>query len=266
MSLRATSWAWTTQAAPTAKFVLVALADFADEVGHCWPALSRIVEMTGFSERAVRTALRSLEADGYLKTERGDGRGHSSRYRLAINAAPANPAGNTPFSTPKAAPAAPIQDAERGQEMPERGQEVPQRGQHVPKRGQEMPPNRKEPSGTVRNLKEGDISLPEWLPLDAWAEWCRHKGRKWGDGIGPTKALNALSRYRDEGHDPRAVIDHSLASGYAGLFPSKAAPKKPASKIAWAADHPMFNGGRHEPDRDSGPVAPFPAPARLRSV
>ena len=51
MSIRATTWAWTAQTTPTAKLVLLALADFADETGHCWPRVALLVEMTCLSER-----------------------------------------------------------------------------------------------------------------------------------------------------------------------------------------------------------------------
>ena len=63
MSLRATVWAWTVETAPTAKFVLVALADHADEAGLCWPSLARLRTFTRLSERAIRHAIRQLESD-----------------------------------------------------------------------------------------------------------------------------------------------------------------------------------------------------------
>lgn len=82
MSLRATSWAWTVVAPPTAKFVLVALADHADEAGLCWPSIARLRQYTCLSERAVRGAIRALEAAGLLATDKRDGL--NSRYTLAV--------------------------------------------------------------------------------------------------------------------------------------------------------------------------------------
>jgi len=82
MSLRAISWAWTARVAPTAKFVLVALADHADETGLCWPSLARLREFTRLSERAIRAALRDLEAVGLIATDQRIGR--MSRYMLRL--------------------------------------------------------------------------------------------------------------------------------------------------------------------------------------
>lgn len=86
MSLRATAWAWTVETAPTAKFVLVALADHADEAGLCWPSLARLRTYTRLSERAIRHAIRQLEAERLIATDKREGR--ISRYNLSINAAP----------------------------------------------------------------------------------------------------------------------------------------------------------------------------------
>jgi hypothetical protein len=147
---------------PTAKLVLLALADFADEVGHCWPGMARLVEMTGLSERAVRANLRALEDAGTIKTTRGDGRGHTSRYALQINAAPERGREMPGSGNP-----------ERGQQMPERGHLVPERGHVVPERGQQMPPNHQEPSRTVTEPSfsapraaspRGGRLPPDWQP------------------------------------------------------------------------------------------------------
>jgi hypothetical protein len=63
--------------------VLVALADFADEKGSCWPSLSTLKKRTNLCERAIRTALRMLEENKLLITSHRDG--SSSRYFLALD-------------------------------------------------------------------------------------------------------------------------------------------------------------------------------------
>lgn len=83
MSIRALAWAWTVDAAPTAKFVLIALADHADEAGVCWPSIARLRSHTCLSERAIRGALRDLENAGMIITEVRDG--GPSRYRLTFS-------------------------------------------------------------------------------------------------------------------------------------------------------------------------------------
>lgn len=51
---------------PTQKFVLLILAEYADEAWSCYPGQSRIAANTGFSERTVRNALAELEAAGLI--------------------------------------------------------------------------------------------------------------------------------------------------------------------------------------------------------
>lgn len=75
------------------------------------------------------------------------------------------------------------------------------------------------------------IDLPEWLDRDLWASWCadRKKRRKAITEKAAELQLAKLSDFRDAGHSPESVIEHSIASSYQGLFAPKtmnqAAPK-----------------------------------------
>lgn len=233
MSIRASAWAWTVETTPTAKLVLVALADRADEIGLCWPSITDLAKRTCLSERAVRNAIRTLEAASIVATETRDG--HSSRYRLSIGNI-AEPRHEMPGLDGEPVEATPAPDAGGGGTTCRGGRhEMP----GTPARRAPEPSRTTiEPSG---NRQAKEIDLPDWLPLDAWADWCRHKGKKWGQGPGPARAINALNEYREQGHDPRDVIDHSLASGYAGLFPNRA--KRVAnggSRLDWIMTDPIF--------------------------
>lgn len=87
MSYKATGWAYDLPLRGSAKPVLVALADFADEAGSCYPGQERLAQMTGLNERTIRRALTRLETLGLIRRERRtDARGHrkSDRYYLAI--------------------------------------------------------------------------------------------------------------------------------------------------------------------------------------
>ncbi len=88
MSGFAVGWA-KGQIAPsvTAKAVLVALADYADQDGVAWPAVARLATEVQVSERTAQRAIRALEEAGLVKREpttRGDGGQTSNRYRLAL--------------------------------------------------------------------------------------------------------------------------------------------------------------------------------------
>ncbi|UWX64780.1 helix-turn-helix domain-containing protein [Deinococcus rubellus] len=69
MSLYATRWAYAQDVKPAGrKFVLVAIADFADAEGRAFPGASTIAEMTGQDERSVRRHIDSLQQDGFIKS------------------------------------------------------------------------------------------------------------------------------------------------------------------------------------------------------
>lgn len=87
MSNEALTWAFRQDLPLTQKFVLVALADYADENGECFPKHERTAQRTGTSVSTVKRAIKSLTETGYLTTThqyRDDGRFRANRYRLNI--------------------------------------------------------------------------------------------------------------------------------------------------------------------------------------
>lgn len=75
---------------PSAKAVLVAMADYADDSGRCWPSLARLCEFTCLCERAVRNAIRDLEQAGVLGCERASGM--TTQYVIRVEIARGTPA------------------------------------------------------------------------------------------------------------------------------------------------------------------------------
>ena len=88
MSNLALTWAWEqTGLTSSEKFVLIALADRADERHSCFPSYERIAVDVASSRRTVARAISSLEAKGFIVIEarRGkDGKHTSNRYVLTI--------------------------------------------------------------------------------------------------------------------------------------------------------------------------------------
>src|SRR5690554_4196870 len=67
MSMAAISWVLSIQHDdPIEKFVLLALANFADDFGVTWVSQRRIRNCCSCSERKVRDSLKSLEAAGLI--------------------------------------------------------------------------------------------------------------------------------------------------------------------------------------------------------
>ena len=71
---------------PSEKLVLLALANYADSTGLCWPKVKTLCVDTSLSERTVRTALRRLDGDfiGVEKRRGKMGQQASSVYRLSL--------------------------------------------------------------------------------------------------------------------------------------------------------------------------------------
>ena len=90
MSNKALTWAFEADLPMAQKFVLVALADKADEAHSCFPGQKVIAQMVGSTDRTVRRALVELEAAGFIvRQERRatDGYRTSDRYFLAVEGA-----------------------------------------------------------------------------------------------------------------------------------------------------------------------------------
>ena len=88
MSNRASAWAWDVdfKGDPRVKFVLVALADQADDYGYCWPSQKTIARKVCQGERTVRRHIATLRDLGLLTViRRSSTRGRRSNgYQLHV--------------------------------------------------------------------------------------------------------------------------------------------------------------------------------------
>lgn len=117
MSMAALAWAFARPMTdPTAKAVLVALADHAGDDWTCWPSNRRLQDHTALSERAVRDALGRLSDMGAITAGRLSGK--LTTYAIVRDwkgqtpaaRAPVNPGGTRP-RTPAAAAGTPARGA-----------------------------------------------------------------------------------------------------------------------------------------------------------
>lgn len=81
MSVQAISAAFAAQGfSPSEKLTLLALANYADQDGRCWPSQVTLTRDTGLSERTIWAAMQRLEAAGTISRER---RHRSDGYRTS---------------------------------------------------------------------------------------------------------------------------------------------------------------------------------------
>lgn len=85
--------------------VLLALADFCNEAGECWPSIGSLMSKSRLSERGVQQVLGRLRELGWVEIEYRKGQSGSNKYRVKTpHAVP--PAGDAPrtrmYETPHA--------------------------------------------------------------------------------------------------------------------------------------------------------------------
>lgn len=81
MSLDATRWAWQqSDLRPTAKLMLLAFADRADENHRCFPSIQRLEQDTGLDRKTIFACISYLESTGLVTVQRRQGAG--SAYQL----------------------------------------------------------------------------------------------------------------------------------------------------------------------------------------
>jgi hypothetical protein len=82
MGIAARDWAWSLDLdKPSNKLVMLCLAEHANERGHCWPSVIRIMDLTGLSRRSVSRALSELKNLGLLRIVT---KNYRNRYALAF--------------------------------------------------------------------------------------------------------------------------------------------------------------------------------------
>lgn len=83
MSIKIMSWVWDNGPRDgTETLVLLALADFCDDSGRCYPSMRRIAEKARMQERSAQRVVRRLEASGWICVTTGNGRHGCNQYQI----------------------------------------------------------------------------------------------------------------------------------------------------------------------------------------
>jgi hypothetical protein len=81
MSIRIMTQVW--ESAPyrgNTMMVLLALADWSDDEGSCWPNLESLARKARQSVRSVQYAIKTLRSDGILRAELNQGKGQRNNF------------------------------------------------------------------------------------------------------------------------------------------------------------------------------------------
>ncbi|MDP0496390.1 MAG: helix-turn-helix domain-containing protein [Verrucomicrobiota bacterium JB024] len=187
---------------PTQKAVLISLADQANDQGVCWPSVGSIAERTCLSERAVRKAVRDLEAMGHVSS---NGRSGTSSYYTVTPAPDAAPARD---SAPAPRAPTPAPDAGEG-------------GTSCRGPRHDVPPNRKEPSLNRQEPPESARDCPPNVSPKVWGDYVDHRKAKRAKLT--DRAIELITK-KLQGLSPPAAdqcLELSIENGWTGVFPER---------------------------------------------
>ena len=86
MSFQAMTWAVKAKLPPREKFLLIMMANYADDTGKCWPAVSTLSADTGYCRRTIMDSIKTLSQVGAIKVHNRtfQGKKISNIYRLNL--------------------------------------------------------------------------------------------------------------------------------------------------------------------------------------
>ena len=190
MSIKLMTAVWERQdLSPTQKLVLLALADWANDEGLCWPSINRLVVKTGMADRSVQRLIRQIEELGFVEKEEIVGKGN--RYWVKIPPTECHPRQSvTPPPT------------------------------HVHPTPDTVSPNT---SKTHQLTTKDIIGPPDWMPIDAWDGWLemRKARKKPLTERAMARAINKLDAMRQAGQDIAEVLDRSTINGWTDVYEIK---------------------------------------------
>lgn len=186
--------------------VLLALSDFANDEGECWPSMVGVAEKARMTERGAQKIVRRLEETGWLEIATGGGRGGKNQYRiLAVKPEPQTP------------------NEKRGIEN------KPRTAEHKPRTDEQETPNggSPEPSGTV---KEPSVSeslevlgiLQDCASFDAVTSFMAYRRKLKAKALTVTAAKRLSSHLRaifDAGGDPSDALGMAEEKGWVTVEP-----------------------------------------------
>jgi DNA-binding MarR family transcriptional regulator len=177
------SWAWKQALPPTEKFILLALADHAnDEDYTCWPSLKHLTRKTGFSRPTIWKTVNRLIALGIVARV-GESAAGSTKYLILVGKA--------------------LTQVTR---LPNIGNDVNRVGNYGNKVGNDVTPNHQEPSRTITESSAGapraaspaDAVPLITLTLNTGKEYpiTENQRAEWGTLFPATDVLQELRKMR----------------------------------------------------------------------
>lgn len=191
--------AWKIDATSTDKLVLLALADWANGEGLCWPSIKQLADKSGLAERGLQMAIKRLCEAGHLTRCEVTGKGVNYTVHPRTTCTPAKDA--PPHETTQ---------------TPARRAPNTVSNHHKSKKATPSHSRRAKP-------KANAIELPEGVTVELWNDYRAMRQRKRAPMTPKAESLMLakLVTLKREGHDPAAVIEQSIMNAWTGLFELK---------------------------------------------
>jgi Helix-turn-helix domain len=226
VSLKITSLVWERgpkQKKDHAEFVvLLALAEFADASGLCWPSIETIAARARFSKSSVIRSLKNLETGGWLSVTRKSREHKGNTYQIALDRLDSD-GSVTPDLVESSASVTPETPRVRchpvsSQVSPSVESGVKSAKPPDPLKGRTVK-NRQEP----RTKRTQAFVLPKGIPIEPWNHFLEMRKSKRNTPTDHAKHLliEKLARWAASGQDPGAILDRSTENGWAGVFELK---------------------------------------------
>jgi hypothetical protein len=182
MSVRVMTQVWDLDLPDSEKIVLLALADSANDEGHCWPSMASLVRKCSKSDRTIQAAVRSLVEAKHLTRREVLGKGCNYTVHPRRDFAPEE------ISPPKTLPL-----------TPEAASDKPSRTVIIEER-------------EVR--ARAILSSPQWKAFKAM----RRQIKKPVNDTAEERLLAKLLALDDAGYPPGDVLDQSTEHCWQGVF------------------------------------------------
>lgn len=248
MSIRVTTAVWAhapKTLSATARLVLLALADSANDNAVCWPSVPGLADRVGTSERAVQRALGELDRTGQIQREPRPGRNTLYRVTPDASVTPADMAPVTPVSpsgeagiTPPLTPASPGGEASVTRTVTQPSIQ-PSENRQTSREVATLDI----PAAADTGRNAYDIGLPRFV--DFWDAY----PRKVGKAAARKAYRTAINRA-----GPDAVVDGAVRLSADPNLPEQQYIPHPATWLnrdGWD-DEPMPNRGRPSPQISTG--------------
>ena len=198
------------------KLTLLALAEFANALGRkCYPGTDALARLASQNEKTCRRSLDTAADRWFTRTpvkfKGRDWRGYSYALQLpqAANTVPATGREVADTTPAPQTTSCGHSDAElRTFQLRAAGTVSDELDKATSKS------NQKERARAKKTI----VTLPTWLPADAWQDWKDYRGNSFSSRA-QALAISKLTSLRGEGHDPRKLIDLAIESGWSSVYP-----------------------------------------------